>query len=185
MLRLLNNHIIILFLFSSLFASTIMDKCNLKIEEFFPNLISKKHDVYKLSQDDKHIENIIKQNFFRGELNVWEIRSADSSKHYAILDNVLGKTMPITFLTIFNNSGMIEDVSIIKYREPYGHEVKHKTWLSQFRSYNNKSNYIIGDGIDAISGATISVHSITKGINKLSYLINDIINGNLHTIFKD
>ena len=99
----------------------------------------------------------------------------DSTYNYAILDNVKGKSMPITFLTIFNENQEVVDAAIIKYREAYGGEVGRRSWLNQFINYSDTSNYKIGDGISGISGATISVHSVSKGIRKLSLIINDII----------
>ena len=86
--------------------------------------------------------------------------------------------MPITFLTIFNDSSQVYHSSIIKYREGYGHEVGNRKWLDQFNLYNKLSPYKVGDDISGITGATISVHSVTKGIRKLSYLIDDIIKDN-------
>ena len=52
-----------------------------------------------------------------------------------------------------------------------------KSWLKQFINYSDTSNYKIGNGISGISGATISVHSVSKGIHKLSLIIGDIIKG--------
>ena len=81
----------------------------------------------------------------------------------------------LTFLTIFDNSGSIFNVSIIKYREAYGGEIRNKNWLKQFSEYTDISNYKLGNGIHAISGATISVQSISKGIHKLTLIINDVM----------
>ena len=94
---------------------------------------------------------------------------------YGILDNVKGKSLPITFLTVFNDSSQVYHSEIIKYREAYGGEVGSRSWLNQFNLYTDKSKYKVGDDISGITGATISVHSISKGIRKLSYLINEII----------
>ena len=156
--------------------SEIMDNTELRIKEVLPTLLSMDWFIYKIADKDiKEIQNIVKQKFFRKEVNTWVITNSDSSKYYAILDNVKGKTMPITFLTIFDKNKKIKDISIIKYREPYGGEIGSKKWLKQFDAYNDSSNYKVGKEISAISGATISVHSISKGIRKLSILIHKII----------
>ena len=78
------------------------------------------------------------------------------------------------FFTIHNSSNE-NNVSIIKYREQYGGQIKSKRWLKKFENYTDTSNYIIGKNITSISGATLSVHSISKGIHKLSIIINSII----------
>ena len=68
--------------------------------------------------------------------------------------------------------------SVIKYREAYGGEVGNSKWLYQFKSLSDTSNYKVGDKISAISGATISVNSMSKGFHKLSMLVHEIIKDN-------
>ena len=173
----MKNILYILLLISNiLISSEIMDKAENTIKELLPSHIYINHKIYKISEESKKAQNIVRQKFFRNELNVWEIQMADSSYNYAILDNVKGKSMPITFLTIFNNNEEVVNSAIIKYREAYGGEVGSDSWLKQFINYSDTSNYKIGSGISGISGATISVHSVSKGIHKLSIIIKDIIN---------
>jgi len=160
-------------------CSEIIDKTELKIKEFLPNHLSLEWAMYNIDkQSIKSIQNTVRQKFFRKELNTWVIVDSDSSKYYAILDNVKGKSLPITFLAIYNNNGNLHNASVIKYREAYGGEVGSKAWLNQFIAFSDTSNYKVGDEISAISGATISVHSVTKGIRKLSMLIDEIIKDN-------
>jgi len=175
----MNKLIYILFFISTIFCSKIINKTTDNIEDLFPNHISIEHKMYKIPKDlKKSIQNTAKQKFFRPEVNTWVIMSKDSLKYYAILDNVKGKSLPITFLTIFDDSSRVYYNSIIKYREAYGGEVSSKNWLNQFNAYTDSSKYKVGDDISNITGATISVNSITKGIRKLSYLIYQIIKEN-------
>tara|TARA_B100001123_G_C15312048_1_gene1024770 strand:- start:1958 stop:2503 length:546 start_codon:yes stop_codon:yes gene_type:complete len=170
------NYILLFLLLSFSYASKITDKTESQIKKYFPNNISIEWSMYKIPKNvKKNIQNKVKQKFFRDEVNLWEITDKDSMKYYAIIDNVIGKTMPITFLTIFNSTPAVEHSSIIKYREPYGGEVGNKKWLNQFIAYTDSSNYKVGRDISGISGATLSVHSVTKGIHKLSLLIHEII----------
>jgi len=170
---------VLIFILSLCFSSKITDKTESEINKYFPNNISVKWSMYKIPMNvKKNIQNKIKQKFFRDEVNLWEITDNDSMKYYAILDNVIGKTMPITFLAIFNSTPSVEHSSIIKYREPYGGEVRNLKWLNQFTAYTDSSNYKVGRDISGISGATLSVNSITKGIHKLTLLIHQIIKDN-------
>ncbi len=127
-----------------------------------------------------HIKNKIqsqaKQKFFRDSLHTWSISTTDSLTHFAIIDNTLGKSMPITFLAIFTTDGEIVHTQIIKYREPYGGEISSLNWTSQFIGMTNESEFKVRKTIDGISGATISTHSVTKGIHKLSLLLPHIKN---------
>ena len=118
---------------------------------------------------------MLSKNILEKELNVWKIELSDSTYRFAILDNVMVQSMPITFLTIFNDKNELENAAVIKYREAYGGEVGRQSWLSQFTNYTNESNYKVGDGISGISGATISVYSMSKGIHKLSIIVDNIV----------
>ena len=116
------------------------------------------------------VQNKVKQRFYRDELYYWNISNNDTTIAYALMDNVLGKSMPITFLVILNNEGNIGAVEVIKYREAYGGEVGNKSWLTQFINSTDTSQFIVGKNIDGISGATISVNSLSKGIQKIAVL---------------
>ena len=130
-----------------------------------------------MEREKKEIQNTVKQKFFRDKLYVWKIDS-DSTNFYAVLDNVKGKSMPITFLVIFNDKQEVYYSSIIKYREAYGGEIGGEKWLSQFIGMKKDSLYKDGKEIDGITGATLSVKSFTKGIGKLSLLLPYIIDKN-------
>ena len=78
--------------------------------------------------------------------------------------------MPITFMVILNIDGEIINANVMKYREAYGSEVDNSAWLQQFINFNKNSDYNIGKDIDGISGATISVKSMSKGIQKITTL---------------
>ncbi len=168
--------IFILLLSSLIFPSEIIKNTESRIKEIFPDYLDIDHSKYQInSKTKKSIQNEVKQKFFRSEVNLWVVQNSDSLKYYAILDNVKGKSMPITFLTIFNHTGNVYTSSIIKYREAYGGEVAGESWLNQFTNYTDTSNYKVGKAISGISGATISVHSVSKGIKKLSILIHQIM----------
>ena len=94
----MKNIYYLIVLLSISFGSKITDSCNDRISELFPKLISNNHSVYKIDKKDKkNIQNSVKQKFFRNEVNLWKIVDHDSLKYFAILDNVIGKTMPISF----------------------------------------------------------------------------------------
>ena len=113
--------------------------------------------------------------FMFDHIYVWEITRSDTIVGIAILDNVLGKSLPITFLSCFNSDGQLIKTHIVKYREDYGYEVGNKRWLNQFIGLDVNSDFIIGKNIDGISGATISVNSVTRGINRSSIIVEYLL----------
>lgn len=78
--------------------------------------------------------------------------------------------MPITILAVLDTSGVIRQASIVKYRETVGGAVQNGNWLAGFIGRDKSSSYKIGREIDAISGATISVRSVTRGMYKLTLI---------------
>ena len=173
-----NKLILILSIILSLaFSSEIKDKTIQVINDFY-NQQDIQIDEFKFSiskKIKKEIQNKVKQKFYRNQIYYWTIK-IDDKIHYALMDNTIGKTMPITFLVIFNENQEVIHSSIIKYREAYGGEIGGEKWLNQFIGMKNDSLYKHGKEIDGISGATISVKSFTKGISKLSLLLPYIIN---------
>jgi Na+-translocating ferredoxin:NAD+ oxidoreductase RnfG subunit len=82
---------------------------------------------------------------------------------YMVVDHMIGKSFPITFMVVLNVDGTVREVEIMTYREPRGWEVRNKSFLSQFLGMNAESDF---RGIHSITGATLSVRAITRGVRK-------------------
>lgn len=167
--------IIILFTTICLNASEIKDKSENLIKDFIQKEISLSFEKFRLNKNLKReIEKQCKQRFFRDEVYLWEIEGENGLEAIAILDNVKGKNLPITFLAIFDLEGKIIYSTIVKYREEHGGAVQQSWWQKQFWGLNSDSDINIGSTIDVISGATISSNSIAKGMKKLALLFRAI-----------
>lgn len=70
------------------------------------------------------------------------------------------------YFILFDQTGSIELVKVYNYRATHGYQITAKRWLKQFIGSFDKTNFRVGKNIDAISGATISTHAITRDINK-------------------
>lgn len=166
----------ILFLISSIcFAGEIRDKAESVIRENFGD--SCQINAFKLKLDKNlklNAEKHARQRFFSKFVYYYEIILNEEIVGYAILDNVLGKVKPITFMVMFNIDKTIKSVDVIKYREQHGGAVESKSWLDQFQNANLNSNLELNEDIDGISGATISVKSVISGVKKKLYLINNL-----------
>ncbi len=172
----MKHPIIIMLVSHILISGEIKDMALDHIYGFFGKDIYISEHKFSIPKKIKsEIQNTVKQSFFREKVYYWEIKK-NNELCFVIMDNVIGKSMPITFLSIFDSNGKILNSSIIKYREGYGGEVGGKTWLSQFDGMTKDSLYNYPKHISGISGATISVKSVTKGISKLSLLVSEIIN---------
>ena len=165
----------ILLLMSILFPQGIKETAINNIKDFYKNDVVINEFKFSISKKiKKEIQNKAKQAFFRDNVYYWTIKNGDNTD-YAIMDNVIGKSMPITFIVMFNSNQDIIFSSIVKYREGYGGKVKSRSWLNQFNGMKKDSLYTYPKNIAGISGATISVKSVTRGMSKLSYLIPYIV----------
>lgn len=171
----MNLIIIILFLFNGLFspASDIRSEVEEHIKNYFGSVTKLEFINYKIPEEiRKDVEKKTGQKFFKDFIYIWKVFRGDDYVATALIDNVYGKSQPITFLVLIDREGIILMSDIIKYREAYGGQISNKKWLEQFSGKDFSSTYIIDEDISAISGATISVNSITKGIRKTTMLIN-------------
>lgn len=167
---------IFLFVLFSL-SGDIYEQAEEIIHKNLPIAISVNRKTIKIEAKLKsEIESLTQQKFFSETITYWKIFSSQKIKHYAFIDNVYGKSLPITFLVILNSDGSVNKVEIIKYREQYGYGVKNQNWLQQFMNFNSFSNYTIGKGVQGISGATISANSISKGVKKIVKLFEKVKN---------
>jgi Na+-translocating ferredoxin:NAD+ oxidoreductase RnfG subunit len=81
------------------------------------------------------------------------------------------QTKYFDYIVIFDDNLTIQSIKILVYREDYGGEIGSKRWLSQFKGKGLIERFKYRKNIAAISGATISVNSITDAVNDiLSYL---------------
>ena len=158
-------------------ANGIKEKTELIIKSEFGENVEIAFSKFQIPPKVKNeIEITIKQRFFSEVIFVWSVTENDSLIGLGLMDNVYGKAQPITFLTLFTLDGNVHSNHIIKYREEHGGQVANKDWNKQFVGFDKNSD--INKKVDGISGATISVNSIKKGVAKLIILF-DVIKENI------
>jgi Na+-translocating ferredoxin:NAD+ oxidoreductase RnfG subunit len=97
------------------------------------------------------------ENFFR-------INSKEKIKGYVYVDKAPSKTADFDYLVIFDHNLKIARTKVLIYREEYGGEIGSKRWLRQFTGKSSEDSL---DDIAAISGATISVRSMTNAVKDI------------------
>ncbi len=100
----------------------------------------------------------------------------DSAIGLAIPDDVMGKDQFITYLLCLNNDLAIQDLEILQYREPYGGEVRNKSWQTQFLGKRPGDLLRAGREIKNITGATISARAVTTGVSRLLKILQTMRN---------
>ena len=100
---------------------------------------------------------------FAGSLRAWK---ADDGGYFFV-DAVIGKHDLITYAVALTADGKVRQVEILEYREAYGGDVRNPRWRAQFNGKQHGDSVAIGEGIQNISGATLSCTHVTDGIRRL------------------
>lgn len=86
---------------------------------------------------------------------------------YIFVDNAPSKTASFDYLVVFDANLSVVHSKVLIYREEYGGEIGSKRWLQQFIGKTGQDRVDHETNIDGISGATISVRSMTTSIDNL------------------
>ncbi|GGH45733.1 FMN-binding protein [Mangrovimonas yunxiaonensis] len=97
----------------------------------------------------------------------FEIKKDEALLGYAYMSNAPSKTDTFDYLVLFDANLIIKKTKVLAYREDYGGEIGSKRWLRQFEGKTTSDKLVYKSNIVAISGATISVRSMTAAVNQL------------------
>ena len=123
----------------------------------------KKERLWPTKEEIRAIEEIYMYKIYETRFTFYTGIKNGKSMGSMLIDNIIGKSFPITFMTVLNTDGTVRDVEIMVYREPQGWEVRYKSFRSQFYGKDTSSN---SNEILSISGATLSVRAIKTGVYK-------------------
>ena len=91
----------------------------------------------------------------------------DAAANYVFVEDALSKTETFTYAVYLTAEGEIIDVDVLIYRENYGGEIDYPAFRKQFRGKQRPQELVLGRSIQNISGATISVRSMTLATRDL------------------
>ena len=111
--------------------------------------------------------------------NLFKIEAKGSLLGYAYLSKAPSKTAQFDYLVLLDKDLIVLKSKVIAYREEYGGEIGSTRWLKQFIGKKGGDELKLGDNIVAISGATISVRSMTKAMNDFLVSLKILQNKNL------
>lgn len=108
--------------------------------------------------------------------DLYKIIDSNQLLGYAFIGTAPSKTDTFEYLVVFDLSLIIKKVNVLVYREDYGGEIGSNRWLRQFVGKARSTDLAVGKNIAAISGATISVYSMTNAVNQLLNEMNKFEN---------
>lgn len=122
--------------------------------------------------------NDLKKYIYVGRVN--SCRSGGCSNPAMTMN--LEPTEYFDYLIVFDSKVSVQQVKVYNYQATHGQEVGNKGWLKQFKGYDGSRPLTVGKSIDAISGATVSVYSITDDIQDKTKLLKKLIQGPSATV---
>lgn len=120
----------------------------------------------------------IKERMGRVPTSLWEpsyttfvVKKGQAILGYAVIVEEIGKHRPITFVVGVSRDGKVTDAALMAYREPYGGEVREGRFLRQYRGKDLNASLVPYRDIRNITGATLSVEAIGRGVKKALALV--------------
>lgn len=134
----------------------------------FPDATEFQHLTLTLRADQvKAIRKIADTDTPLPDKTTWKAMKHGQFLGYFIADHVIGKHEYIQYAVGLNPHGAVLGMEIMDYRETYGGQVRHPSWRAQFTGKQHGTPLMVSKDIDGISGATLSVVHLTKGVKRV------------------
>lgn len=131
-------------------------------------------DTIKLSPEKKaQIEERIGWKFPEDSFDVYIGETGSQIDGYALVQNTIGKHKPMTYMVGIDNKGRVSDIELLVFRESRGSEIRQKRFNSQYEGKTVLDPVRINKDIINISGATMSVRSMSAGIKRVLVLVDE------------
>lgn len=140
----------------------------------FPKSERVRKEIIKLNPEKKSlIEERIGWKFPEESFDIYIGETGGQIDGYAIVQNTIGKHKPMTYMVGLDNKGIVSDVELLVFREARGSEVRQKRFNAQYEGKSVLDPVRINKDIINISGATMSVRSMSAGIKRALVLVDE------------
>ncbi len=158
--------IIAVFFFQAASAKGVYQTPEAFLNHAFNGNIPPLSSVWLTKEKKQAITDILQHNPSFIRVKYWQ----NGSKTAWILDEI-GKEKPITVGVIIE-TGKIQQLKVLSFRESRGWEVKHAFFTRQFDNIGINDKQQLDKPIDGISGATLSVRALKK-LPELHFILNN------------
>jgi len=140
----------------------------------FPQSQQVRAEELRLAPDQKvRIQDRIGWKFPEESFRAFKAESDGKTDGFAILQETIGKHRPITYLVGVTPDGKVSDIEILVYRESKGGEIRMKRFNSQYEGKTALDPIRINKDIINITGATMSVRSVSAGVKRALVLVEE------------
>ena len=140
----------------------------------FPKAQKIQAEELLLSPDQKlRIQDRIGWRFPEVSFRAFKAETDGKVDGYAVIQETIGKHRPITYIVGITPQGKVFDVEIMVYRESKGSEVRRKRFNAQYEGKTAQDPISINKDIINITGATMSVRSVSAGVKRALILVEE------------
>jgi hypothetical protein len=145
------------------------------VKLMFPKSERIRKELLRVPMDKKaKIESRIGWKFPEDTFDVYIGESGGQVDGYAFVQNTIGKHKPMTYMVGVDAQGLVSNVELLVFREARGSEVRTKRFNVQYEGKSVLDPVRINKDIINISGATMSVRSMTAGIKRVLVLVDEL-----------
>ncbi|HXF92427.1 MAG TPA: FMN-binding protein [Nitrospiraceae bacterium] len=141
----------------------------------FPRSERIRKETLRLSPEQKaRVESRIGWKFPEESFEVYIGKTGATVDGYAMVQNTIGKHKPMTYMVGVDAQGRCTNVELLVFREARGSEVRMKRFNVQYEGKTVFDPIRINKDIINISGATMSVRSMSAGVKRALVLIDEL-----------
>lgn len=128
-----------------------------------------------VNPDQKNlVEARIGWKFPEEEFDIYIGETGSKVDGYAVVTNTIGKYKHMTYMVGVDPFGEVTNVELLVFRDARGSEVSRKRFNSQYKGKTCLDPLRINKDIINISGATMSVRSMSAGVKRVLVLIDEL-----------
>lgn len=141
----------------------------------FPKSEAISQEIIQLTPEKKRtVEERIGWHFPETEFAAYIGKSKDRIDGYAVVQNTIGKHKPMTYMVGVDANGEVTNIEVLVYRESKGSEVRTKRFNAQYEGKTLDDPIRINKDIINISGATMSVRSLSAGVKRTLVMVDEM-----------
>lgn len=141
----------------------------------FPDSDKIRYEVVTLTPDQKIlVEQRIKWKFPEESFECFIGETNGKVDGWAIIQHTIGKHKPMSYMVGVDPDGEVMNVEVLVYRESRGSEVRKKRFNYQYQGKDVYDPIRINRDVINISGATMSVRSMSAGVKRALVLVDEL-----------
>ena len=144
------------------------------LKTIMPKSQQVRKELIRLTPEQKElIQQRIGWKFPEDSFELYIGQTGDKIDGYAMIHNTIGKYKPMTYMVGVDAKGTCTDVELLVFRDAKGSEVRTKRFNSQYDGKTVTDPIRINKDIINISGATMSVRSMSAGVKRALVLVDE------------